>query len=126
MKHKPFVRMALLVTWDVKSLYTNIPHKEGLEALKTTLKNENILQTKIDAILDFSKLVLSCNHFKFLGQNYLQKSGTAMGTKMACSYMNIFMGIFEKQMLLLNLQKHFKLLLTCNGESRHMNLQSHD
>ena len=25
---------ALLVTWDVKSLYTNIPHKEGLEALE--------------------------------------------------------------------------------------------
>ena len=25
---------ALLVTWDIKSLYTNIPHEEALEALK--------------------------------------------------------------------------------------------
>ena len=90
---------ALLVTWDVKSLYTNIPHKKGLEALKTTLENENVSQEMIETILDFSKLVLSCNHFKFLGQNYLQKSGKAMGTKMAPSYADIFMGIFGKQML---------------------------
>ena len=92
---------ALLVTWDVKSLCTNSLYKEGLEAFKITLENENMSQKKIETILDFSKLVLSCNHFKFLGQNYLQRSGTAMGTKMALapSYANIFMGIFEKQML---------------------------
>ena len=80
-------------------MYTNIPHKEGLEALKITLENENMSQKKIETIPDFSKLVLSCNHFKFLGQNYLQRSGTAMGTKMAPSYANIFMSIFEKQIL---------------------------
>ena len=74
---------ALMVTWDVKSLYTNIPHKEGLEALKTTPDNEKIPTKKADTILEFSKLVLISNHFKFLGQHYLQMSGTAMGTKMA-------------------------------------------
>ena len=25
---------AILVTWDVKPLYTNIPHKEGLDVLQ--------------------------------------------------------------------------------------------
>ena len=69
---------AILVTWDVKSLYTNIPHKEGLDALQKTLEYENIPEIKIDTILDFSKLVLTCNHFKFLGQNYSQMSGTAI------------------------------------------------
>ena len=81
---------ALLVTWDVKSLYTNIPHKEGLEALKTTLDNEKIPTKKADTILEFSKFVLTSNHFKFLGQHYLQMSGTAMGTKMAPSYAKLF------------------------------------
>ena len=90
---------ALLVTWDVKSLYTNIPHKEGLEALEKTLQNEDVPHNKIETIIDFSKLVLTCNHLKFLGQHYLQMSGTSMGTKMAPSYANIFMGILEKQML---------------------------
>ena len=37
---------SLLVTWDVKSLYTNIPHKEGLEALRITLDRENITISK--------------------------------------------------------------------------------
>ena len=45
------------------------------------------------------ELVLSSNQFKFLGQHYLQMSGTAMGTKMAPSYANLFMGVLEKQML---------------------------
>ena len=65
---------ALLVTWDVKSLRTKIPHKEGLEALKTTLENENVSQRKIETILDFSQLILSCNHFKFFRQNNLNFS----------------------------------------------------
>ena len=33
-KNHTLPRDALLVTWDMRSLYTNIPHKKGLEALK--------------------------------------------------------------------------------------------
>ena len=50
-------------------------------------------------VLEFSELVLNSNQFKFLGQHCLQISGTAMGTKMAPSYANLFMGVLEKQML---------------------------
>ena len=96
---KKIPRDALLVTWDVRSLYTNIPHKQGLEALKKTLHNEKIPRKKANTILEFSELVLNSNQFKFLGQHYLQMSGTAMGTKMAPSYANLFMGVLEKQML---------------------------
>ena len=81
---------ALLVTWDVKSLYTSIPwHKDGLEALKKTLQEENVDKSKATTMLDFSKLFLTSNYFKFLGSSYLQKSGTAMGTKMAPTYTNL-------------------------------------
>ena len=90
---------SLLVTWDVKSLYTNIPHKEGLEALRITLDRENIPSAKANTIIKLAELVLTSNHFKFLGQNYLQMSGTAMGTKMAPSYANLFMSVLEQQML---------------------------
>ena len=83
----------------MKSLYSNIPHKEGLKALEKTLQNENVPRIKIETMIDFSKLVFICNHFKFLGQHCLQMLGTAMGTKMAPSYVNIFMCILEQQML---------------------------
>jgi hypothetical protein len=39
------------------------------------------------------------NNFIFNGDHYLQINGTAMGTKMAPSYANIFMGRSEKQLL---------------------------
>ena len=56
------LKNALLVTWDVKSLYTSIPHKDGLEALKKiTLEEENVNKSKATTILDFSKLVLTSN-----------------------------------------------------------------
>ena len=34
---------SILVTMDVRSLYTNILNKEGIEAVETTLKRKNIL-----------------------------------------------------------------------------------
>jgi hypothetical protein len=44
-------------------------------------------------------MVLKKNNFIFNGDQYLQINGTAMGTKMAPSYANIFMGKLEKQLL---------------------------
>ena len=41
-----------------------------------------------------------CNNFEFNGQHYLQVQGTAMGTKMAPAYANMFMGCLEKQLLM--------------------------
>ena len=52
-------------------------------------------------------MVLRKNNFTFNGDHYLQINGTAMGTKMAPSYANIFMGKFEKQLLERLLKDHF-------------------
>ena len=38
------------------------------------------------------ELILQENSFQFTGKNYLQTHGTAMGTKMAVAFANIFMG----------------------------------
>jgi hypothetical protein len=59
--------------------------------------------------------VLGCNahvgalkkkNHTFNGDHYLQINGTAMGTKMAPSYANTFMGKFEKNNCLNRLLKH--------------------
>ena len=85
---------SILVTMDVRSLYTYIPNKEGIEAVEKTLKRKNI-GTRI--ISTFLRLVLTLNNFVFNSQNYLQIKGCAMGTKCAPSYTNIFMGMFEER-----------------------------
>ena len=88
-----------LVTLDVKSLYTNIPNHEGIEAAKEALNsvNEKPIATKV--IIKFLFLILTLNNFIFNGLHYLQKIGCAMGTICAPTYANIFMGEFEKKFI---------------------------
>ena len=40
-------------------------------------------------------MILTMNNFSFNDNHYLQIHGTAMGTKMAPSYANLFLGFFE-------------------------------
>ena len=44
-------------------------------------------------------LILKENSFQFNGENYLQTNGTAMGTKMAVAFANIFMAEFEAKLI---------------------------
>ena len=53
----------------------------------------------VEIIMKFIGLILNCNIFGFGNAHYLQKCGTAMGTKMAPSYANLFMGFVEKDLL---------------------------
>ena len=41
-------------------------------------------------------MILTMNNFSFNNEHYLQVHGTAMGTRMAPSYANLFMGRFEQ------------------------------
>ena len=44
-------------------------------------------------------MILTMNNFTFNDSHYLQIHGTAMGTKMAPSFANLFLGLFEKNAL---------------------------
>ncbi len=87
----------LLVTLDVTSLYTNIPNTEGcFAATRALTKSRPGAQHPTNqSLVNLTKLVLSKNAFAFNNEFYVQTGGTAMGTKMAPSYANIFMSSFE-------------------------------
>ena len=87
----------LLVTFDVTSLYTNIPNDEGIKAVHSFLKKHKPKYASVDTIVLLLSEVLTKNNFEFNGKNYLQIGGTAMGTKLAPSYANIFMGELEEK-----------------------------
>ncbi|XP_064464837.1 uncharacterized protein LOC135398377 [Ornithodoros turicata] len=86
---------SLLVTQDVTSLYTNIPHEDGVlaaEAAYLKYSDRAVDPSVLPALLN---LILKNNNFEFDGRQYLQINGTAMGAKMAPTYANIFMGALQ-------------------------------
>ena len=87
----------LLVTLDVTSLYTNIPNKEGIRAVAKTLAKYRPGQhhPSNQSLIQLLDIVLYKNNFEFNGDHFLQTSGTAMGTRVAPSYANNFMGNHE-------------------------------
>ena len=89
----------ILLTIDVKSLYPNIPHIEGIQALNRILEETNTHPMKKLLICRLANLVLTKNYFIFNKRIYRQIQGTAMGTRMAPSYANIFMKYVEMQMI---------------------------
>ena len=96
----PIPSDALLVSMDVTSLYTNIPHSDGIKACEEAWDERDIKDPPTQTLVKLLTLVLKCNNFEFNGQHYLQVQGTAMGTKMAPAYANMFMGRLEKQLLM--------------------------
>ena len=76
-----------LATIDVSALYLNIPHNEGIQAVRNR------------TMTDLLNIILTRNHFQFAGKMYHQVQGTAMGTKMAPAYANIFMAELEEGLL---------------------------
>ena len=88
----------LLCTLDITSIYTNIPHDEGVQAIKELLAIHRDIKAlpHYSYIIELLQVVLTNNYFDFNGKHYHQKSGTAMGTKLAPSYANWFMSKFEQ------------------------------
>lgn len=90
-----------LVTFDVESLYTNINHELGIEAIKYWLNkyNDTINQRFSHAfICDAILTVLENNTFFFNNKFYLQTNGTAMGTKMAPTYAILVLAFLEERL----------------------------
>lgn len=91
---------SFLVTMDVASLYTNIPHSDGILAAVSCYGDSGSCLDVTPATLEtLLHLVLEYNHFEFDNTHYHQINGTAMGTKMAPTYANIFMASLETEFI---------------------------
>ena len=79
-----------IFTMDVKSSYTVIPQRDGLEALQFFLNKRTLLEPSTTILIHLAELVLTLNNFSFDGEHYQQISFVAIGTKMGPSYANLF------------------------------------
>ena len=95
----PLTENAILCTVDVTSLYTNIPNDEGILACAKQLRQTRLGHPKPSNINLTRTLeyVLTKNNFDFNDKHYLQVGGTAMGTRAAPSFANLFMADFEEK-----------------------------
>ena len=87
----------LLVSYDVKSLFTNIPLKETIEiAVNLICTNEPDIKISKTELLKLFNFATSQSHFSFKGEIYDQVDGVAMGSPLGPVLANIFMGYYEK------------------------------
>ena len=86
---------SLLVTFDVKSLNTNIFKNEGIKVIREAYDKHPSKSISTKVIITFLSLILTLNKLMFNYSHYLQVMGCAMGTIWAPAYTNIFMAAFE-------------------------------
>ena len=89
----------LMCTIDVVGLYPNIPHDEGIAAVKEALERREEKNISTESLLELTELVLKNNIFEHNGEFFKQKQGTAIGTKMAPPYAILFMDDLENKIL---------------------------
>ena len=86
----------LLVTMDVASLHTNIPHFDGVDACSKFLNDHCVTDISTDVSCSLTSFILTHSNFVFDDHNYLQTSGTAMGAILAQCFANLFMASIEQ------------------------------
>ncbi|OCT92924.1 hypothetical protein XELAEV_18015991mg [Xenopus laevis] len=81
---------------DVESLYSNIPHEDGIAAFQHFLEINHVPTVPT---LQLIRFILTHNYFSLGDAIYLQLMGSAMGSKMAPQYANLFMAQLEENYL---------------------------
>ena len=90
-----------MVTFDVCSLNTNIPHEFGLRAIEYFVSNyRQIINPRFTTqfVLEAASFILSNNSVTFDETFYLQIQGTVMGTIFAATYATLSMGFHETEL----------------------------
>ena len=89
----------ILCTIDAVGLYLNIPHKEGLEAIRKTLDRREDQTISTDSLIVLAECILKNNIFEYNMRYFKQLNGTEIGTKLASPYAILFMGYLEDKIL---------------------------
>ena len=85
----------VLVSFDVKSLFTSIPVEEAIEICKGRLLEDSSLEERtdlsVDTIVNLLRFCLTSMSFQFDGKHYQQTNGVAMGSPVSPVVADIFM-----------------------------------
>ena len=86
-----------LVSFDVESLFTNIPLNETINiAVDLILENEPSLKMSRKQLVQLFNFATSKSHFSFKDELFDQIDGVAMGSPLGPVLANVFMGYHER------------------------------
>ena len=91
----------IMVSFDVESLFTNVPIDAAVQAALQRLENDPSLADRTTLtpaqIADLLTFVLRSTYFQYNGSIYEQKDGAAMGSPVSAVIANLYMESFEEQ-----------------------------
>ena len=90
-----------MVSFDVESLFTNVPIDAAVQAAPQKIENDPCLADRTTLmsaqIADPLTFVLRSSYFQCNGSIYEQKDGAAMGSPVSAVIANLYMESFEEQ-----------------------------
>ena len=90
-----------MVSFDVESLFTNVPIDAAVQAALQKLENDPGFADRTTLtpaqIADLLIFVLRSTYFQYNGSIYEQKDGAAMGSPVSAVIANLYMENFEEQ-----------------------------
>ena len=78
-------------------MFPNTDNNLGITAVRKALYSRSSKFPSTDCIAQAVEICLRVNNCHFSEQNFVQKHGTAMGPKNACSYADLAMGIIDEK-----------------------------
>jgi hypothetical protein len=92
-----------LVSFDINSLFTNVPLDKTLNIVKTKLESDDTLATRtrlnISAIMELITVCTDNTYFQLNNEFYKQSFGLAMGSSLSPLLADIFMEDFETNII---------------------------
>ena len=91
----------IMVSFDVESLFTNVPIEGAVQAARRKLDSDpgladrtTLTPAEIADLLDF---ILRSTYFQYNGSIYEQQEGAAIGSPVSAVIANFYMEAFEEQ-----------------------------
>ena len=89
----------ILVSFDVSSLFNNVPIDEAVRAIHDRLRNDETLcdptTLSPDRVAELLEVCLRSTYFCYQGTFYKQQEGAAMGSPVSAAVANLYMEVFE-------------------------------
>ena len=93
----------ILVSYDVRSLFTSTPINQSITICEKKLRQDKLLSERttmsITTVTQLLRFCLTSTNFQFNGQLYRQLEGVAMGSPVSSVIADIFMADFEETAL---------------------------